>query len=698
MAKQIINTGTNANDGTGDSLRGGGDKLNDNFDEIYTVLGDGENLLTTDIDFGTNKLYFSNSVTEKSDLNLIDSTRYRGLIVHVVNEGALYYAHASGWRKLLADNSTVIANYTDSLDNVAYSGNYNDLSNRPSIPSVLTDLTIVDGSAGQVLTTDGTGNFTFRDVEASFIDFGNVTNKPTTLAGYGINDAFSGQYSDLLNKPTLFSGAYADLTGKPTIPTDVNALTDNDNLLFDGNYTSLNGRPSIPTDVNELTDADGLFFSRSYTDLTNKPTSFTNLGTLQMSLGIQVDEFSNDGGMTDNSASALVTERAVRTYVSAQLPDNLTDLGISDGTAGQVLTTNGSGTFTFQDPGDTIGNFTLAASAIDTDDSSPISIVPAVYIRSDLTVENSLTVSNDATINGNLTVAGDIITTSGGSPEIVSQDTIRLTAPNGIIISDGTTVGGSIIPDTDIAYDLGSVTNRFRDLYLSGNTIVLGNASISATASGGINLPPGTSIPGVSSSKWVPDTILDYGYTADNEGFSDTPVIIDQATYYLAWANGIDDPFVVAARTGFIPTVYTPTMSGGDVVSIAITTPGDYDETDPTGIGPIIDGVNTDNMWALPAGTDINDWAALNTAITNAVPPYGVIGAGVGMAETTAVSTPSINISEVIKLGTSTVAPTNPTDGTIALADGTLWDPLTTGKKTLVIYLSDTWVQIAVAP
>ena len=35
MAKQTINLGTVANDGTGDSLRVGGDKINDNFTEIY---------------------------------------------------------------------------------------------------------------------------------------------------------------------------------------------------------------------------------------------------------------------------------------------------------------------------------------------------------------------------------------------------------------------------------------------------------------------------------------------------------------------------------------------------------------------------------------------------------------------------------------------------------------------------------------
>ena len=44
MAYQSLGLGTSANDGTGDSLRTGGDKINDNFVEIYTYLGDGSTL------------------------------------------------------------------------------------------------------------------------------------------------------------------------------------------------------------------------------------------------------------------------------------------------------------------------------------------------------------------------------------------------------------------------------------------------------------------------------------------------------------------------------------------------------------------------------------------------------------------------------------------------------------------------------
>ena len=44
MALQSLNLGTAANDGTGDNLRVGGDKINDNFSEIYTAFGNGSTL------------------------------------------------------------------------------------------------------------------------------------------------------------------------------------------------------------------------------------------------------------------------------------------------------------------------------------------------------------------------------------------------------------------------------------------------------------------------------------------------------------------------------------------------------------------------------------------------------------------------------------------------------------------------------
>lgn len=47
MAKQLINLGAVPNDGTGDNLRIGGDKINDNFNEIYSAIGNGTTAIGT---------------------------------------------------------------------------------------------------------------------------------------------------------------------------------------------------------------------------------------------------------------------------------------------------------------------------------------------------------------------------------------------------------------------------------------------------------------------------------------------------------------------------------------------------------------------------------------------------------------------------------------------------------------------------
>ena len=49
MARQNISIGSSANDGTGDTLRSAGNKINQNFQEIYTQLGGDSSTLTTQV-------------------------------------------------------------------------------------------------------------------------------------------------------------------------------------------------------------------------------------------------------------------------------------------------------------------------------------------------------------------------------------------------------------------------------------------------------------------------------------------------------------------------------------------------------------------------------------------------------------------------------------------------------------------------
>ena len=80
MAYQSLGIGSAADDGTGDSLRVGGDKINDNFSEIYTLLGTGT-ALVSGISAGADDLTFVgdsyNALWDKSasSFHFLDSAK-----------------------------------------------------------------------------------------------------------------------------------------------------------------------------------------------------------------------------------------------------------------------------------------------------------------------------------------------------------------------------------------------------------------------------------------------------------------------------------------------------------------------------------------------------------------------------------------------------------------------------------------------
>ena len=98
MTKQTINRGTAANDGTGDNLRAGAAKINENFDELYTVLGDGTTLLSGDYittqstSILTNKTIDGNNNTisniPNSALSSIGNAKLTNSTITITGDGA----------------------------------------------------------------------------------------------------------------------------------------------------------------------------------------------------------------------------------------------------------------------------------------------------------------------------------------------------------------------------------------------------------------------------------------------------------------------------------------------------------------------------------------------------------------------------------------------------------------------------------
>jgi hypothetical protein len=124
----------------------------------------------------------------------------------------------------------------------------------------LTDLSVTTGSAsgsGSLSYNSTTGAFTFAPPDLSTylttVAFSDLTGKPTTIAGYGITDAFDGAFGSLTATPTTisgygitdaFDGAFSSLTGKPTTVSGY-GITD----AFDGATSSLTGDIDLTSQV-----------------------------------------------------------------------------------------------------------------------------------------------------------------------------------------------------------------------------------------------------------------------------------------------------------------------------------------------------------------------------------------------------------------------------------------------------------------
>ena len=165
MAKQVINIGASANDGSGDPLRNAFDKVNDNFNEIYFNFGNASTLTSIFDSNGNLDLYNKpHKVTfyydTKANLDAVSPSTYHGAVGHAHDTGSLYYAHGS-WRRLLADTSGgTITNYTDPLAPYVYANN---VTNSETSDYVLK--TNADGTYTWVAQASGGGGGSYANTD-----------------------------------------------------------------------------------------------------------------------------------------------------------------------------------------------------------------------------------------------------------------------------------------------------------------------------------------------------------------------------------------------------------------------------------------------------------------------------------------------------------------------------------------------------
>ena len=193
MGKQVVFRGTAANDGTGDNLRLGAQKINENFTELYTALGDGStlasgNYVTTSanqvlanktIDGSTNTITnipssalstLPNSKLDNSSITIGDDTSTNfsvdlGGSFEIVGGSGINTAITNNRIELSTDGSIVTESSTDTLSNKTISGATNTFNQIPN--SALDNNSISIGGVSLALgATDATPALNLSDANS----------------------------------------------------------------------------------------------------------------------------------------------------------------------------------------------------------------------------------------------------------------------------------------------------------------------------------------------------------------------------------------------------------------------------------------------------------------------------------------------------------------------------------------------------
>ena len=195
-----------------------------------------------------------------------------------------------------------------------------------------------------------------------------------------------------------------------------------------------------------------------------------------------------------NLSSALTDETGTGFAVFNTSPTLITP---ALGTPSSVILTNATGTAASLTAGTVTTNANLTGHITSTGNATVLGSFTSAQLAAAVSDEtgtgklafatsptfSTSVVTDSATFSAFNTTATTL--NIGGAATVVSLGAATgTTTINNDLAVKAVTVAGHILPATNIIYDLGSATYRFRDLYLSGNTISLGSATISGSATG----------------------------------------------------------------------------------------------------------------------------------------------------------------------------------------------------------------------
>ena len=570
MAQKIINVGTDANYGDGEPLRSAFIKVNENFTEVYadiSALKSGA--IVADV---------------KGTIVGDDST----ILVDGVNSSINLAGTVKG--DIIPDTNVAydIGSATKRFKDLYLSGNTINLGG--------TALSITAGK----LQVGGT------DV-GSTISFGELTNKPTTVAGYGITDAASvGSVNGLLKA----DGA-GNISQAVAGVDYITAETSHADVVVDGDFTS-------------------------------------------------------SGFMKTDGAGNYSVDSA--TYLSAVSLGQVTGVVINDPQDDQVLSYN-AGTGDWVNANLNWGNLT----------GTPTTLSGYGITDAQSTLVSGTTIK---TVNGtSLLGSGDIVIAGGGGADLSA-------------------VNQNYTPDTDNAYDLGIAAGNFLRSGYFKTSVVIGtgqysNATLTYNADGELQSSQTINTYGLTSSSYMTISagfggLIFWQERGGNIGGLSGMNGNDEMVWYGSnySANGPTYQLDNDQANLQIGGEVTKTISGVTLGPLTSLNFSDVYYANPNSTVTITGVVGTTELnnqtYFIDSGNTLYTDAALTTPLDSSLfTPY-VSGGTAVVAPRATMSLPVLHS-----------APATPKTGMMAVADGTNWNPTSTGTETMVVYLGGAWRTIA---
>ena len=300
MAKQTLNLGTIANDGTGSNLRAGGTIINANFNEIYTALGNGTTITLTATPTELNLLAGATSIVTSNNSLALSNKTISGSNNTLSNIG----------NSSLTNSSFSIRDDSSSAISISLGGTLKLKSNDGITTTVSQGDTITISLDSNILTETSTDTLTNKSISLA-------TNTITgTIAQFNtaVSDA---DLATLAGSETLTNKIISGSSN--TLSNIANGSLTNSSITLGSTSTSLGGTTSSIAGLSLTGSANTIDLTSSgnklrfnFANTGARPDATTYQGALAVVTGSARLYFADSGGWNEianeNSSINLFTD------------------------------------------------------------------------------------------------------------------------------------------------------------------------------------------------------------------------------------------------------------------------------------------------------------------------------------------------------------------------------------------------------